>query len=378
MNLKSKVLVLLSLYVIPLIFCGCEDEDPEELFNLIGQVFNVTDRFVRNADVIVLDQSGNVVQSTTTDNEGNYMLEELPNGTYTVEISKNGYNVSSESITISGNDVPDADFSLVGNAILSGEVINSQTGLGLANAILRFTEGLSLSTGADTSFTDLFITTDANGNYNLSGAPTGNYVCVVEAEGFTDRLVEELTFDEGENDLPQTTVVEKVAEGQIRIVLGWGASPFDLDTHLTGPTEDGASRFHLYFGNGSPIGSNAFLDVDDTNSFGPETTTIEQLTPGVYRFSVHNFSNQSESGGQEIFNSPTIVEVFGSAGLLRSFSAPAASGSDGNTWRVFEMEVTGDGLDFTALSSFDQVFDESDGDNFRTGGKRLKVSDNAF
>ncbi|TPW17201.1 MAG: hypothetical protein FD130_750 [Halothiobacillaceae bacterium] len=83
--------------------------------------------------------------------------------------------------------------------------------------------------------------------------------------------------------------------GSAKIKLTWGENPDDLDSHLTGPVEGSATRFHVYFGSkGSQAAAPyAELDVDDTSSFGPEIITINRFTPGLYRYSVHHYSGSS-------------------------------------------------------------------------------------
>lgn len=87
----------------------------------------------------------------------------------------------------------------------------------------------------------------------------------------------------------------------MRIVLEWGAAPRDLDSHLIGSTSNG-NTFHIYYGDKKYSEGNtiiADLDLDDTTSYGPETTTIYNPIEGTYTFYVYNFSgspDMSESG----------------------------------------------------------------------------------
>ncbi|MCW8631650.1 hypothetical protein OQH38_16240, partial [Acinetobacter baumannii] len=55
--------------------------------------------------------------------------------------------------------------------------------------------------------------------------------------------------------------------GSMRIVLTWGEKPLDLDSHLN------YSNQHIYWSNKE--GHQANLDVDDRDSYGPETITID-------------------------------------------------------------------------------------------------------
>ncbi|MEM8557375.1 MAG: hypothetical protein AAGG50_06070, partial [Bacteroidota bacterium] len=93
-------------------------------------------------------------------------------------------------------------------------------------------------------------------------------------------------------------------------------------------------------------------DLDDTSSFGPETITLFPTNDGVYRYSVHNYTDQSSNGALGIAGAlddgqAARVEVYAGDALVRSYRAPAASAGDGNTWRVFEMTVDGDNVTFS-------------------------------
>lgn len=71
----------------------------------------------------------------------------------------------------------------------------------------------------------------------------------------------------------------------MRVVLSWGEKPFDLDSHLIFPGG------HIYFD--SKEGTDANLDVDDTDSYGPETVTISKKHFGEsYIYAVQDYSNK--------------------------------------------------------------------------------------
>jgi hypothetical protein len=59
---------------------------------------------------------------------------------------------------------------------------------------------------------------------------------------------------------------------------------------------------------------------------------------GVYRYSVHNFSDQSQSGTLGIEQSPAQVKLYDDAGLVQTHRPPSATTTAGNTWRVFEID----------------------------------------
>jgi hypothetical protein len=121
-------------------------------------------------------------------------------------------------------------------------------------------------------------------------------------------------------------------------VLTWGASPNDLDSHLTGPNADG-SRFHVYYASRGSLTLAPFakLDVDDVSGFGPETMTITQMNAGTYRYSVHDFSNRSSATSTALRSSGAKVQVYTPAGLAQTFFVPNQAGT---LWTVFELSGT--------------------------------------
>jgi M6 family metalloprotease-like protein len=124
----------------------------------------------------------------------------------------------------------------------------------------------------------------------------------------------------------------QVPVGQTRIGLSWGAEPADLDSHLTGPDGYG-DRFHVYFWNLSS--ESASLDHDDTTSYGPETTTVFSQQAGVYRFSVHDYTDRWETYSTALATSGATVTVYRNEGIVATFRVPQ---SPGTLWTVFEMD----------------------------------------
>lgn len=166
-----------------------------------------------------------------------------------------------------------------------GNIIDAQTGDPVYGVTLRFYEEGGSSNG------DVLeeCVTDDEGNYETT-LPSGTYTVEVSGDGY---ITEEREIQLGETDVEAQedfVITKELPDGEARIVLEWGSTPTDLDSHLSGKTDSGHS-FHVSFENkstsedGSVI---ADLDLDDTTSYGPETTTIHNLN-GRYEFAVHNY-----------------------------------------------------------------------------------------
>jgi hypothetical protein len=242
---------------------------------------------------------------------------------------------------------------LIGNAVVTGLVTDSQEGEPVAGAVVRFTRG--------NAFRET--TTNAAGIFNIPNLATGTFTVRITSANFFEVVLENVVITEGTNTIPPVVVAEAPPAGSYRIVLTWGETPSDLDSHLTGP--DGASgRFHVYFGSSNPV-TFANLDRDDTSSFGPETVTVEPLHNGIYRYSVHNYSQRNNladaPGG--IFRSPARVQVYSSQGLINTFTAPQPpAGTQANTWRVFEMTRSGTQISITPVNTYVSANYTSTGD----------------
>lgn len=247
-----------------------------------------------------------------------------------------------------------------GDSSVTGTIVDSQQGQPIADALVTISRG-------DASRDDR---TDETGTFTIDGIATGSYTFTVTAEGLLNFVIEDFEVGEGMNTVPQIAVAEAPPAGAFRIVLSWGDSPRDLDSHLTGP-DGNDGRFHVYYAN-REFGDVADLDRDDVTSFGPETITVTPETDGMYRYSVFNFTNQGEDGSQgiagEIENSePALVQVYNDQGLVREYRAPDAT--PGNTWRIFEMMVDGDNVSINDVNEYVDASGSGDIEVFRMPAK---------
>lgn len=127
----------------------------------------------------------------------------------------------------------------------------------------------------------------------------------------------------------------------MRIVLNWGATPRDLDSHLLFLND------HVYFMQKN--GTDALLDVDQTNSYGPETITINRKHDGVrYVYAVHNYSNRYDPNSDQLSKSGAKVFVYVGQTLIRTYYVPV--NTVGNLWTVFAVTESGEFQDINAVN----------------------------
>jgi len=347
-------------------FNSCREDQIIPQYNLSGNVSNSTERPVSFVIIELFTQGESIAKYTSsTNNSGEYQFENVEEGTYNLTANAQGYNETTIPVEIIRNT--SVDITILGSANTFGTIINSQTGNGLSNATVSFTVNQSATTGDNA---ELQVNTNSLGNYTIVNGPTGDYTCIVEAVGFFTLIIENISFSVGNNEFGQETIVERPDEGTLRVILTWGENPSDLDSHLTGPSLSG-SRFHVYWLNQN-YGGTVNLDVDDTFSYGPETITISSFLSGMYRYSVHNWSLQSTSGGSQIAQSPTKVEIYDFTGKINSYTAPAFTGN-GNTWRVFEINISGTNATINSINIYVQASSSNDVSTFRSDGSKKDI-----
>ncbi|MEI7127618.1 tetratricopeptide repeat protein, partial [Pectobacterium versatile] len=107
---------------------------------------------------------------------------------------------------------------------------------------------------------------------------------------------------------------------------------------------------HIYFSHKN--GRDANLDVDDTDSFGPETITIDKKRLGEsYIYAVHDYSNSEKANSLALSASRAKVFVYVGSSQVRSYSVPL--NKTGNIWTVFRLNPNGDFEDINAVGEAD-------------------------
>lgn len=333
-----------------------EPATPEFNASLSGRVVDAVNGLPLAGTAVTFTRPGADPVVVSTDQDGIYEAR-LSAGTNTsASFSIDGYRTETYSALslVAENNLNLGTLRLVsddnaGVGTLTGTISNAVDGAGVEGLTLRFRQGINVTTGEVAATT----TTDINGDYSVSELSYGNWTCEIVGVGFDTTYTNVIVLGNITQTDQNGAVSPNLSTGEIRIVLTWGSTPSDLDSHLTGPEENTDSLFHVYYGDRNSELVN--LDVDDTSSFGPETVTIERQINGVYRYSVHNFSNNNDS---ELSASGARVQVFDTGGLIRDYQVPDGSG---NLWTVFDME----GGNITTINtisvrtSFSQYFPDS-------------------
>jgi len=285
---------------------------------------------------------GALIAIGKTDSSGYYSLQIVAGDGYMVHFSKEGYlpttyhDVSVDADTITHLEaVLQIDEIYSGSGTASGKIFHALTGVGVGSLIINLREGINAINGTIVGTT----VTASDGSYAFNNLTAGHYTAEVSGVGYVTTYFSLICIGGTETNNQNATITPILSPGETRIVLTWGQTPSDLDSHLTGPLPDG-SRFHLFYpyadaNAGSPWPEYVRLDLDDVTSYGPETTTIYQQIEGVYRFSVHDYSNRYSSNSSALSTSGAQVRVYRGSTLVANFNVP--SNQSGTLWTVFEL-----------------------------------------
>jgi hypothetical protein len=126
----------------------------------------------------------------------------------------------------------------------------------------------------------------------------------------------------------------------MRIVLNWGQDPLDLDGHLAFPGN------HVFFD--KKFATDAELDIDHTDGFGPETVTIERKHAGErYVYAVQDYSDKYDPDSARLSHSGAKVFVYVGQTLIHAFYVP--ENRPGNVWTVFAVSEEGEIQDINTM-----------------------------
>ena len=167
-------------------------------------------------------------------------------------------------------------------------------------------------------------TTDANGEIITSSNFQDNAqtLLIIKKEGYSTLVVK--CPCQGYTYALSPTLEN---DNSIRVVLSWGAQPLDLDVHAI------YGRDHVYYYN--KLGRGANLDVDDRDSYGPETITINDRRAEQYTFYVHDYTNKDVVDNRALAHSNAKVFLYKGDSLLRTYYVPTEQ--KGNVWEVFSI-----------------------------------------
>ena len=284
------------------------------------------------------------IESVLADANGQFSFS-VAKGDYIIIISATGYMTITSQQSVNENEIKYTEPIILVNDSQSqtgsaaGRITNALDGRGLANITIKIRVDWNNREGD--YYENFTTTTNESGYYFIEDLPTGYYTVEASTDGYVTGYTNIIVMAEEAKTDYDFTISPTLSDNNIRIVLTWGATPSDLDSHLTGKTPSN-NTFHVYYSdqiynyNGEQM---ANLDVDDVTSYGPETITILKNIYGTYTYYVHDFSNGGSSYSTALSSSGAVVKVFSGSEQIAEYHVP--TNKDGIYWTVFR--ITQDG-----------------------------------
>ena len=314
---------------------------------LEGKVLNFNDKTsIKKAKIKVYEMdSEKLIKKTTSSETGDFKLS-IPEGDCIIRVSADGY-IPFESVEyvkryetkfiqpllmVEGSENPN----VLGE--IGGTISDTLSGEGISDVNIQVLKGWNNSNGNVINSTE----TNDDGQYSLN-LPYGNYTLLLSKDGYTNNHINVAVSNTPSlnQNGAMTPDDDSIPAGELRFVLTWGETPYDLDSHLIGPKVD-SGLFHVYY-NDKEYSYNdetqAFLDHDDRYSYGPETTTIYKMKKdGTYSFYIRNYSDCYDQNDTNLANSGAKVQVYAGNLLIETFNVPTTG--IGPVWYVFDIDAT--------------------------------------
>lgn len=291
-----------------------------------------------------VDGTSRLARLAISDEEGGFSMQGLAAGTYELRVDAEKHiGIQTMETLEDGEDrytqlflmIPETRAVRKGElGSLSAQVTNALNGEPISDAqiVLRSDWNNRSGRAMATAFTDNY------GEFTIDDLEFGYYTAETSADDFvtTYHNIAVLPDDfYSEWNLPVTPLLD---DGETRIVLTWNEFPHDLDSHLV------SDSFHIFWADQNGYDDNdvhrANLDLDDMESYGPETVTIYNGADSVYTYSVYDYTHGSGWGGEgTLATSGATVRVYQRNGLVAEYYVPTQY--SGVNWTVFRIYPDG-------------------------------------
>lgn len=280
-----------------------------------------------------------LIRTVYTDADGRYKVDNLADGTYCIVITATNYKQCSfDDVKIVHSTVMTADVAEMvkrddSTGTLRFKIVSAVTGEELKdwNYNIR-----SINTVYDM---EDISGTSGNGIFEREVA-CGNYqVTISKKDYITASQVVNVAYKKDNTVvIAVSPCLESVDSSEdIRFVLTWGEEPMDLDSHVFIKNKDQQVVGRVYFDSDEYEDENTSvnLDVDDRDSYGPETITIAKASNDyTYSYYVYDYTNEDCEGVKELSLSSAKVSVYAGEKLLYAFNVPY--NRNATAWKVFD------------------------------------------
>lgn len=179
--------------------------------------------------------------------------------------------------------------------------------------------------------------TDEDGYYFLATNSEGTFPGTISGTGYLTANIFATVANGAIKTGVNETIMRAASSNEMKIMLTWNGLESDVDSHLA------SQNFHVYYARKEYFGPEGYqyvdLDWDDTEYYGPETTTIRKFEDGKYVFFIHNYS-----GRYSLSDTEAKIQVFNGNSTVpnHTFTIPPNTGNN-RYWGVFELNVTNNG-----------------------------------
>ena len=344
MKVLSKRFSLLFLALVLGLFIGCGGSSSDEDTNtntdttpttvstsIYGTVKDaITANPLTNFTVTV----DNVTTKSFSTPTGTFEIDNVSGGTHKLKLSSDGYKdyyvytnvVDSTPINLNQLYMIPTEYAV--DTEITGRILDATTGYPVNGVTMKFYAGYDNTEG---DAVKTVYSTD--GTYDVT-LPADVYTIIITADGYNDaKYINTIVSPNGEPVHYDFTInpINTSSDYALRAILTWGEYPTDEDSHLVAYDESTQTIiWHLYYDNMTSPDGSAQLDVDDTDSYGPETVTVTSIDNDyTYKYFVNNYSGD---GNLKDSNAQVVVYY---KGQQYTFHIP---NEDGNVWKVFEIK----------------------------------------
>lgn len=250
-------------------------------------------------------------------------------GDYEVEIVFDGYITFKGIVNVEEKLTTEVMAYLLheGTGKVKGAITSATTGEVVKGVKLTVYSGYNTKSGDEVAT----FNTKADGKYQFE-LPAGYYTVKLSKDKYVDSYFN-IVSDGGKTieDVNASISMYMELGSSYRVVLSWGDEPSDLDSHLVCKAEN--YSYHVSFegkrGYDNKDTEVATLDVDDTDYYGPETTTFTVETGAQYEYYIDWFAGTGTWAG-----SNAKIEVYNGSMLAYVYNVPMNNGSSGD-WHIF-------------------------------------------
>ena len=297
---------------------------------------------LEGVEITLTDHEGKTY-SCSSDASGDYLMGDSFNlypDVYTFIARKEGYiDIEGEVIVRSevNNRNPILHMQRISTGKcknISGYVKDAETGDDISGLKVCLCKGVRIKGDACIEYVE----TDQNGRYCFKDIDIGTYTVYVTDERKVEKKLRyldyfvDITAKAGQEVSEACYVSRTLGEEKIRIILKWGKTPRDLDSHLYLYDKDIISKHCYYMNTMLKEGDKTIvsLDKDDTNGNGCETITVSEKNID-FLYSVYDYSND----GMNVFKTSGItVTVYN--GNSKPLKITPPKNASGYTWDVFK------------------------------------------